>query len=419
MNKELSMQRATRETSARTWAHAAATVQPLSAYVRELADVTVMSKEEETAAAQRLVGLRRSLWASVLSYPPFVAAICAVMVARLPEEERPSELLRELLRASQTLRDRDLKVHHDAFHRARDAVAAAMESRDLDGELVDAIVGDLSALGRDRGATTGLAVRPPRRGSAPFFRYLATVRRDQQALVAAKNAFVRANLRLVVSIARRFNRGQVPLSDLIQEGNLGLMRAVGRFDLGRGCRFSTYATWWIRHAMSRAIADKARCVRLPVHMIDACNKVNRARREFATRHGREPTDREVEAASGVSVERIGRMGWSLVEAPVSLARPVWRDGETCLADIVPDPDSVEPAEALDADVLTSQLHELFAELSPLEADILKKRVGMNGDRPWTLKEIGAGHSLSRERIRQLQEQALDKLRGGFTRRGLL
>src|SRR5690606_38420741 len=137
--------------------------------------------------------------------------------------------------------------------------------------------------------------------------------------------------------------------------------------------------------------------------------------EFEALHGRPATDPEVEEATGVSVERIARMGWSLVDAPLSLALPVWRDGETSLADTIPDPEHVEPGEQLDIAWLTAQLRELVAELTPLEADILRKRVGMDGERQWTLKEIGAGYSLSRERIRQLQEQALAKLRGEFSR----
>ncbi|MBZ5710959.1 sigma-70 family RNA polymerase sigma factor [Nannocystis pusilla] len=392
---------------------------PLTAYFRDLAEVDVMTKDEETAAALKIGELRKRVWVAILNYPPYVAPICALLRERLGDEACPLAALTALERASRTLRDRDLRCNHDAFHAARNDLAAAMLAADLDGELADAILADLTSLQNDRGARVSLKVNPPRRGSVPFARYAADVRKQHAALAAARNAFVRANLRLVVALARRFHRGNVPLQDLIQEGNLGLMKAVDRFDPARGCRFSTYGSWWIRHAISRSIADKARSVRLPVHMIDACNKVSRARREFEAREGREPTDQELSVASGVSVERIARMGWSLIESPLSLALPASRDGEASLVDTVADPDYVAPSDVLDRELLHEQLQEVFAQLSPLEADILRKRVGLDGEEEMTLKEIGAGYSLSRERIRQLQEGALAKLRAEFSRRHLM
>jgi RNA polymerase primary sigma factor len=392
---------------------------PLNAYFRDLSEVEVMSKDEETAAALKIAELRRGLWVSILSYPPFVAPLCALVRQRLPAAECPDEALTTLERASRTLRDRDLRCNHEAFHAARDEAARLIALRDVDSDIADALLADLTNLQSDRKAPIALDVHPPRRGSVPFARYVAQVRSQHAALVAAKNAFVRANLRLVVALARRFHRGNVPLQDLIQEGNLGLMKAVDRFDPARGCRFSTYGSWWIRHAISRSIADKSRSVRLPVHMIDACNKVSKARREFEAREGREPTDEELAAASGVSTERIHRMGWSLIDHPLSLAQPASRDGEASLVDTIADPDYVPPSELLDQDLLRTQLQEVFAQLSPLEADILRKRVGLDGEQEMTLKEIGAGYSLSRERIRQLQEGALAKLRAEFARRQLM
>ncbi|MCY1061647.1 sigma-70 family RNA polymerase sigma factor [Nannocystis sp. SCPEA4] len=392
---------------------------PLTAYFRDLADADVMSREEETAAAIRLVDLRRGLWTAILDYPPYAAAICELLRERRTEEECPPALLDAYEKAARILRDRDLRKHHDAFRSARNQVAERMLEADVDTELADLIVADLVALDGHRGAPTSLAVHPPRRGSVPFARYLTTVRSKLAALVSARNAFVRANLRLVVALARRFYRGNVPLPDLIQEGNLGLLKAVARFDPARGCRFSTYGAWWIRHAITRSIADKSRCVRLPVHMIEACNKVAKVRREFESQHGREPSDEELARISGVSLERITRMGWSLMETPLSLTMPASRDSEGTLVDTVADPDYVPPSDTLDREHLQSQLQEVFAQLSPLEADILRKRVGLDGEAEMTLKEIGKGYSLSRERIRQLQEGALDKLRAEFSRRKLM
>jgi RNA polymerase primary sigma factor len=264
-----------------------------------------------------------------------------------------------------------------------------------------------------------MKVKLPRKGSLPFMSYVAAARRNQQALWLAKNAFVKANLRLVVTIARRFNHGRLPLQDLIQEGNIGLMKAVDRFDHRKGFRFSTYGSWWIRHAISRSIADKARAVRLPVHMIDAYNKVCRARRDFEALHGRKPTEQELSAATGVSTERLQRMNYSLVENPVSLDQPLSSDSGLTLMDAVEDTQTPEAAELMDNELLMSNLREVFAALSPMEADILRKRMGLGEEQELTLKEIGERYSLSRERIRQLQEQALGKMRDEFKRRALL
>jgi RNA polymerase primary sigma factor len=230
---------------------------------------------------------------------------------------------------------------------------------------------------------------------------------------------VRSNLRLVVAIARRYARAQIPMQDLIQDGNIGLMKAVDRFDPARGCRFATYAAWWIRYSISRAIVDTDRSVRLPLHMIDACKKVGRARREYELMYGRAPTDEELASATGISMERIKRMGWSLIDAPLSLSLPATSDGQATLAETLVDVSQESPSELLDSELLQSALQEVFSKLSPMEADILRKRVGLDGEPELTLKEIGATYSLSRERIRQLQEQALKKLRTEFSRRQLM
>ncbi|MCA9658323.1 MAG: sigma-70 family RNA polymerase sigma factor, partial [Myxococcales bacterium] len=186
-----------------------------------------------------------------------------------------------------------------------------------------------------------------------------------------------------------------------------------------GFRFSTYGSWWIRHAISRAIADKARAVRLPVHMIDAYNKVRKARRAFEAEHGRRPTDAEVAELTGVSVERISRMRWSLVENPLSLDQPLGEDRDRTMLDTLEDPSLVETPELIENQLLFDTLKEVFTSLTPMEADILRKRMGLDDERRMTLKEIGETYSLSRERIRQLQEQALGKLRSEFRSRELL
>ncbi|MEZ4429723.1 MAG: sigma-70 family RNA polymerase sigma factor [Nannocystaceae bacterium] len=270
----------------------------------------------------------------------------------------------------------------------------------------------------DTGIREGLSMQVnfPRQGSRPFQAYLQRVRSINAALKHAKNAFVKANLRLVVSIARRFNHGRMPLQDLIQEGNIGLMKAVDRFDHRKGFRFSTYGSWWIRHAISRAIADKGRAVRLPVHMIDAYHKVSKARRELETLHGRDPSPEELATHTGLAVAKIERMNNLLLDQAISLDRPVSDEDGRRVVDFLEDSDAEPPGAALEARALNDQVREVITSLRPIEADILRKRFGLDDDSEHTLKEIGEQYSLSRERIRQLQEQALGKIRRELKRR---
>ncbi|MCA9687260.1 MAG: sigma-70 family RNA polymerase sigma factor, partial [Myxococcales bacterium] len=281
---------------------------------------------------------------------------------------------------------------------------------DSDGLASDRVLADLEAIDGGQREGLSLAVRPPRRGSKPFKLYVERCRSARFALRTAKHRFVKSNLRLVVSIARRFNHGRMPLQDLIQEGNIGLMKAVDRFDHRKGFRFSTYGSWWIRHAISRAIADKGRAVRLPVHMIDAHHKVSKARRELEMIHGREPTPEELSTATGLAASKIEKMQTLLLEQPVSLDRTVSEVDGRKVIDFLEDEDTEQPGESLEADALNEQVRQVITGLRPIEADILRKRFGLEYDEELTLKQIGEQYSLSRERIRQLQEQALGKIR---------
>ncbi len=237
----------------------------------------------------------------------------------------------------------------------------------------------------------------------------------------ARNDFVKANLRLVVSIARRFNHGRMALADLIQEGNIGLMKAVERYDYRRGFRFSTYASWWIRHAISRALADKGREVRLPVHMIDAQHRLTKARRQLTGTLGRQPTSEELATATQMPLEKIEKMRSWLLEQSISIDKPVGDDEGRVLGEVLEDPDreDVSPTGDLEWEALTTEVRDLLHELRPIEADILRQRFGLGTEQELTLKEIGDKYNLSRERIRQLQEQALAKMRRALARRDLM
>ncbi len=400
-------------------AHTDATTELLAVYFRDIARGTVMSREQEATLAARIHELRSSLWRVVLGYPPFIAGICELAREVLPAAGCPGAALDAMILAARKLRDRDLLIHREQYQRSRETLTRALAEADLDNLVADRVLADLINIEAGEARGLSMKVKLPPCGSLPFLNFVHGVRREYQAFWGARTEFVQANLRLVVAIARRYSHGRMSLQDLIQEGNLGLMKAVNRFDPRKGCRFSTYGSWWIRHAVTRAIADKGRTVRLPVHMIDACGKVLRARRQFEARHGRPASDAELAETCGVSPERLARMHTSLLEAPVSFDQRLSGDSDLTLLDAMEDTSAPPAPEAMDQERMLANLQELLDKLPAFEADILRKRMGMDGGAEMTLHEIGGHYGLSRERIRQLQEQALARLRAEFDRRGLL
>jgi RNA polymerase primary sigma factor len=389
----------------------------LGMYFRDVAKITPLKPRQEFELAQMLEARELELWTLLFGHRPLVERVADACERELGA---PIAELAELRQAAASPTAHS-QSGESRLRQAIERAAAAMLRRDPDKQLQAQLCDDLRRLASDvpgRALAGELGLSPDSRA---FEAHVARVRHARAAAQRAKNEFVKANLRLVVSVARRFHFGSLPLADLIQEGNLGLVKAVDRYDYRRGYRFSTYASWWIRHAISRALADKARAVRLPVHVLDSVHQVRRSERELTRRLGRAPTLDELHAETGLAVDKLERMR-SLTYTPVSLDKPLGDDEEgRRLLEVIQDPDAENRthADTLAERALAAGTRAELDELRPFEADVLRQRFGIGSGETLTLKQIGAKYNLSRERIRQIQEQALSKVRRGLARKNLL
>jgi RNA polymerase primary sigma factor len=373
----------------------------LGAYFDDVRGYSLLSAEEEQSLARELEQRTVRIWESVLSYAPAVPTALEAVRQQLGGGRRRGQALERA--AERALRSRS-RADRIALAQAASKTAARLIAPDRDRVLLGEVL------------TSVRQLAPAPRGYAAFRR---RVRAAERAAAQTRGRFVNANLRLVISVARRYESRGVALSDLIQEGNLGLMKAVDRFDYRRGLRFSTYATWWIRHSVSRAVSDTARTVRLPVHLLDAAQRIARTRRELSKSLQRMPTNEEVASELGLTQEKVENVTSRASSQEVSLDELLGEDGDLPRVEVFRGPANDERSllEVVAGKIEARKLGALLAGLSDIEADVLRKRFALEGDRAWTLREIGKVYGVSRERIRQIQEVALSRLRDAVAERG--
>jgi RNA polymerase primary sigma factor len=387
----------------------------IRAYYRKLGRVSLLTREGEVALAKRIDHAERKIVRALIESDAAAREIAAIaeelragnlrareVTRNASDEEEDEDAARQkllvLLEPACALGAAGSPEAEGGTGTSRSRAAKALERARLGRAMLVRVVGAIRAAGS------------PSDGAAPGDgeSILAAVRAGEQEVDRASAELIAANLRLVVSIAKKYAGRGLALADRIQEGNIGLMRAVDKFDYKRGFKFSTYATWWIRQSITRAIADLGRTIRTPVHMVETGNRLATMQNRLTQSSGREPTIEELAKETGVSLAK-AQMALGARRAPVSLETPVGEDQGARLVDFIP----AGPDDAFD--VLTvkravEETHDLLETLTPREAQVLRMRFGLDGGAEQTLAEVGAAFDLTRERIRQIETQALRKLR---------
>ncbi len=382
----------------------------LASYMEQLSHIPLFTPEQELDNARRLEELEMVTWRLVLGNPKGAQHTCAEVIPIEPPVGQKIDALVQLYRrAAARTRRRKLTLSAGRQNLV-EKIGRLLRFVDFDKEILERVMQRL------RHEAWGRRVLD----AWPAFRItqadLSAIERARAQALRGRNNFVRANLRLVVSVARNFHHYRIPFIDLIQEGNVGLMKAVHRFDHRRGFRFSTYAHWWIRQSIERAIINKGSQVRLPVHVIDSRRQVGRATARLAQRLGRPPTPSEISRSVKLSKEKVEQILSGVQQDPVSLDEAVSAEDPRKFLDLVRDETIPRLDEAVIRENTHDRVRELLSLLNPIEKDIIRRRFGLGDDSDQTLDEIGKIYNLSRERVRQIQAQGLLKMRRMCERR---
>ena len=379
---------------------------PVRAYMRQMGRVELLAPEEEERLF-KVVEIAEAEVRSLFCRLPFAGRLLSRLLDRLEGQRASFDHVVSGFDGDREAYIRAVPEFRRILARARGAAGfgRCMEAMCVSQEAVEEMCSDIE--GRiylpllRKGQSTGKDTK--------FLETFARLRRMLREGQAARCRVVEANLRLVVSVVKKYMNRGLGFADLIQEGNLGLMKAVARFKYRRGYRFSTYATWWIRQAATRAISEQARTIRIPVHMVETINKVFRLQRRLAQRLGREPTEMELAAECGMPMKEL-RSVRRMAQHPISLQTRIGDDGDACLGDIIPDASSTNPGESADGRLIRERIIEVMATLGRREREVVDYRFGLSDGCVRTLEEVGRYFNVTRERVRQIEAKALRKLR---------
>ena len=379
-------------------------------YARAISTHTLLTAAGERALAQEIEARSAATWAAALSSAAMADMVADEVAERIPAARRTLAGVRRAAARARTERGRPSR---DALARAAERAGRALHELDTDHLVLDELVARIAAASERPEGGHGLPVKTSTRAFSAYANRLA---RQARLVTEARHRFAQANIGLVFHVAAKYRASSIGLPDLVQEGTLGLLKAIDRFDHRKGFRFSTYATWWIRHAIGRAVADKSRLVRVPVHIQEVHQRVSQVRRKLTAELARDPSAEELAEAAGLSKDRLEIVREAVGGGEISLDERLGDDEDRARLDVfsTPDHQAPPPHHELDLRTMTRAARRQMATLAPQEIDILRKRFALDEiDREWSLQEIADEYGLSRERIRQIQERALRKLRAGL------